>query len=470
MGILDAFSGSPGRQAGIYDANQAYSGVANINASIGAWEPQQLQALLGGLQGASGALQGGQAGSLASLLGGYNAATGAVTQGYGGAMGAVGQGYGGAMGTVQGGLQSSLASLLGGLGAGQGQIAQGANQATGDIAGSLGAALSSLGQGYGAAENVVAGSNAPLQPYIGAGTGAIGTLANALGLGGQAGNQQAMSQFQAGPGYQWQTQQALDAVTRNAAAQGMTGSGNALTALQATGNQLANQSWNQWLSNLSGIGNTGLNAAQAQIGNNATLGGLMAGQGLQGANMMNQAGTQMAGIAQGTGNLMGQQTIAAGQQAGQMQTNAASQLANAQIQQGGALSNLLTGQGNQLGTLASNLGANQSNVYSNVASQLANAQTGYGQNVSNVFGTDQAAQIQALTNATQQQIQGGNTALMAGQQASASELNALLGGLGSLGGLLRPSGSAGTGPSVIGSIGSSLGGLLSGGLGFLGSL
>lgn len=77
-------------------------------------------------------------------------------------------------------------------------------------------------------------------------------VSNALGLNGAGGNAAATNAFQAGPGYQFQLGQGLDAVARNANAAGMVASGNQLTAAQEYGSGLANQEYGNWLKNLQG--------------------------------------------------------------------------------------------------------------------------------------------------------------------------------------------------------------------------
>lgn len=74
--------------------------------------------------------------------------------------------------------------------------------------------------------------------------------ANALGLNGPAGTAAAQQAFQAGPGYQFQLEQGLDAVARGANAAGMLASGNMLREAQTYGQGLANQEYNNWLNNL----------------------------------------------------------------------------------------------------------------------------------------------------------------------------------------------------------------------------
>lgn len=69
---------------------------------------------------------------------------------------------------------------------------------------------------------------------------------NVMGLNGAEGNATALSQFQAGPGYQFMLDQGLDAVARTANARGQLNSGNTSidTLKYATG--LADQTWDKW--------------------------------------------------------------------------------------------------------------------------------------------------------------------------------------------------------------------------------
>jgi hypothetical protein len=149
-----------------------------------------------------------------------------------------------------------------------------------------------------------------IQPYVGAGQNALMQLQNLLGLGpggnpaaanpilamlgigpdGATGGGINPATFQGSPGYQYQVQQGQNAITNAASRTGA--GGNALMALQANGQQLANQNWNQYLSNagnawqqllgnVGGVASSGLNAS-------SILGG--AGQ-----NFANAAGANIAG-------------------------------------------------------------------------------------------------------------------------------------------------------------------------------
>lgn len=82
--------------------------------------------------------------------------------------------------------------------------------------------------------------------------GNLGYYKDALGLNGAEGNAATMDRFQAGPGYQFALDQGLSALERRAGAQGRLQGGE--TALDTLGyaHGLANQEYNNWLSNLQG--------------------------------------------------------------------------------------------------------------------------------------------------------------------------------------------------------------------------
>ena len=122
-----------------------------------------------------------------------------------------------------------------------------------------------------------------LQNYSQAGQGTQ-ALMNALGLGGASGNASALSTLQNTPGYQFQLDQGSQNVLRNSAQTGTTASGATLNALQNQGQGQAQQTYNNYVSQLqpflgqantaaSGIGSTytglgqGLNANQGQLAN-----------------------------------------------------------------------------------------------------------------------------------------------------------------------------------------------------------
>lgn len=153
---------------------------------------------------------------------------------------------------------------------------------------------------------VDAGTNAlsGLQKLLGLGPGGVGTPSSPilamLGLGGPGASGTIDPRtFQGSPGYQYQLQEGTNAVTNAASRTGGLG-GNALRALQQTGQGLANQNWSQYLGQ-------GSNAFQNLVGNVSNLSGM----GLNAASNLGDIGTKVA--AQVGGNQIGAgNAIAAG--------------------------------------------------------------------------------------------------------------------------------------------------------------
>lgn len=155
-----------------------------------------------------------------------------------------------------------------------------------------------------------------LQPYTqeyGDYTQGTNSLADALGLNGAGGSARAQSAFQANPGYQFQQQQAANTVAANQARTGQLSSGNTDLALQAQSQNIANQGWNQYITNLqpylgaragaaTGIAGVDTGLGNALNANYTGLGGDIAG--LDTAAGKAQAGGDMAGY-NASANLIG---------------------------------------------------------------------------------------------------------------------------------------------------------------------
>src|ERR1035437_796257 len=107
---------------------------------------------------------------------------------------------------------------------------------------------------YGLGRNAINTSyGAALSPFTalsGSATQGANAYGDATGANGPAGNARETSNFQANPGYQFQMGQGLQAIDRGAASRGMLTSGNTLNAEQQYGTGLANQSYQQYVSNL----------------------------------------------------------------------------------------------------------------------------------------------------------------------------------------------------------------------------
>jgi len=245
MGIFDALTGNAGHEAASNQRFALSSIIPNLATSGQTAFNQARSDLTGGF---------GQART--DLGQGYDAATGAINRGATGALGYLDQGQQGALGQL--------------------------GQARGDLTANGGAfaPLSALASQYGAGANM---------------------YGNAVGLNGAAGNAAAQSAFNAGPGYQFQLDQGLDAINRRRNAGGMLGSGNADRDAQVFGQGLANQSYQQWLSNLAPYNNLQLSATQGAAAGNQANNQSLANLGIAGAQLANITGRSQAGIAQGQG-------------------------------------------------------------------------------------------------------------------------------------------------------------------------
>ena len=108
-------------------------------------------------------------------------------------------------------------------------------------------------------------SEARLAPFVTAGTGALGTYQDSLGLNGAAGTARAVNAFQTAPGYQFQLQEGQKALERSAAARGNLFSGATGKGLIRYGQGVANQAYGTYQDRLSGLATLGENAG-AQTG------------------------------------------------------------------------------------------------------------------------------------------------------------------------------------------------------------
>lgn len=136
--------------------------------------------------------------------------------------------------------------------------------------------------------------------------------------------------FQADPGYQYQQDEAAKQIQRNASARGLLNSGPVLKELTNYSQNLANQSYNQWLDRTSRT-YTGYQDRLLQL--------MGFGSGFNGsANAVNQGNT-LAGLTTGTGNNisslqqgLGQNIMNSNLQTGANTANALTQLSSTQAQ------------------------------------------------------------------------------------------------------------------------------------------
>ena len=139
-------------------------------------------------------------------------------------------------------------------------------------------------------------TQANMQPWMQAGGNALAQWQKAMGIGGTG--QMDPSVLTSSPGYQFQMGQGTQAVNNAASAHGGVNSGNTLKALTQYGQGLANNTWQQYLQQLQGMSNTGLNAA-------GSLGNFGAGYASNAGNTMMAGANASAAGTMGSANAIG---------------------------------------------------------------------------------------------------------------------------------------------------------------------
>jgi hypothetical protein len=208
-------------------------------------------------------------------------AAGYLRSGFGGARTDLGTGYGAATGAVNAGAGDAIGYLDAGTQGALGQLAQ----ARADLTANGGAfrPLADLGARFGLGSQL---------------------YSDALGLNGAAGNARAQAAFTAGPGYQFQLDQGLEAVNRAANARGALNSGNTDVDALKLGQGLAGQTWQQWLGNLAPYNQLELSATSGAASGNAGINQNVANLGVTGAGILSGAGQNKANVATGQGNTL----------------------------------------------------------------------------------------------------------------------------------------------------------------------
>lgn len=123
--------------------------------------------------------------------------------------------------------------------------------------------LRSAGSNY---NNQLGDISQAYDPYVEGGMKATNQLYDLLGLNGNDAATAARGTYQTSPGYDWMMGQGVEALDRSAAARGMLNSGRASKDLLRFGEGLASQDYNNYLGNLSNLGNQGYNATGARAG------------------------------------------------------------------------------------------------------------------------------------------------------------------------------------------------------------
>ena len=414
--MASPFSGTAGRLAGMWAANQAQQGLGQITNTFSDAEQRA----------------GGY------LTQGYGVGRDVLGTGYADMMDQLGTAYGAAPGQLTAGGDAARTALSDAGSLGIGSIREGRDQALnyGALAdyqtqNNYAEAMQRMGQGFDRATGTLQGAAAGYDPLIEQGMRGYNMLGNALGLGGAEGTAAAQGAFQEGPGYQWQVDQATQAAQRAANRTGGLYGGNTLDAVTRVGSNLANQEYGNWIRNLQPY----QGAATAAVGGKAgVLGNLSQMQALQ--------GTSMAGL--DTAEAAARNEILRNQ--GNIYTTAGNQIANLQRGTGQDLARLESGLGGSLADLTLREGTDYAKLTGDYASQLAQMGGQYGSSMASLT-TGTAGNIASAQQAANNTItQAGTQGLLAGQQASQNQWGAIMGGLGAatkLGGSLLGGGGGG---------------------------
>lgn len=333
---------------------------------------------------------------IGGLQNAYNLAAPTLTSGYGQAGSQLNTEYANALAALASGQFQSGGALRQNIDTGVNTLNTAGSNAIGALTGGANTAAGALTSNYTGA----------LQGYLqnyGQAQGGVNQLINALGFGGPAGTNSALNTLQQTPGYQFALNQGSQNVLRNAAQTGSLASGNTLNALQTQGQGLADQTYNNYVSQL-----------QPFLGASATAAGGI--------------GSTLTGLGTSLGNVY--QTL--GQNVGNVYTGTGLQAANLQSTLGQQLSNLFQ-----------NVSGQTSQAYQGLGGQLSNLNTGLAGNLANLGYNVQTGMGNAQANAD-----------LANNQASANQWSALMSGLGLASSAAGGAGGVGGFGNFLGSFGS----------------
>jgi hypothetical protein len=159
-----------------------------------------------------------------------------------------------------------------------------------------GTTLKQLESGFKGARNAYRAARKSFSPYVQTGQKAFGQYADATGVNGQEGYDRSEGNFRASPGYEWQVDQATDAVARKASATGSLASGNTMTEIQDRASHLADQEWDDYLDRLEGVSQVGYDATGKQAGITTAIGDLWTQRGKDKASVYDSNAKSRAAI------------------------------------------------------------------------------------------------------------------------------------------------------------------------------
>jgi hypothetical protein len=275
----------------------------------------------------------------------------------------------------------------------RGDLIQGRDAAIGTTEQGYAEALQALQARYGQAGGQLQSAVDAYDPLLQQAQAGYTMYQNSLGLNGAEGRDAALGAFQAGPGYEWQVQQAAQAAQRAANRTGSASSGNALDAVTRLSSNLANQEFGSWQDRLQGFQGATERATAGRAGALTNLGKLY----------QDQAGAESGLITDRTGAI-----------AGIHQTSGNNLAANSQAQ-GTAASGILTDQGKTMATNATNYAQLLSNLRTQYGQDRTNLRTSYGSSIAGLETGATGARVQnvnKLYDAFNQHLgialQGGN--------------------------------------------------------------
>lgn len=397
--MASVFSGSAGRKTAVWTAQKAEQQLDDLKAIYG-----QSQVDAGNY-----------------LTNAFNAGGGFLKDAFDGSRDTLRQGRTSSQGILQNGLTQALGQSNAGYQQGRNDITSALATATGQIDAGYANALGSLGSLYGQATGTAQQAADAWNPLVDAGMAGYNAYNDAMGLNGADGAQRALAGFQAGPGYQWQVDQATSQAAR--AANRMGGSavgGNATSDITGLAQNLANTTWGQHVDRLQGYQGAATQAVQGRAGALQSLAGLYQDQGRDTSSLQAQQGRDQSALTTGAGNTLGQMAVNNGQfNAGLVQQGTTAQATN--------VNNYATA----LSNLRSTYGLNQANLNTQFGGAMAGLSTGTAQGIAD-----------ATNNYYNTVTQAGQQGMMAGQQAAANRFGALMGGL-NLGASVLGAGSSG---------------------------
>lgn len=142
-------------------------------------------------------------------------------------------------------------------------------------------------------------NNTLFQPFVGAGTAAVGKQSDLLGLNGTGAQQGAYADYSASPDFQVRFDNGLKALDRSALGKygtGATANGNVLKGITDYGQTQGALGYNDYYSKLAGLGSQGLSAASGNASSNLGINSAITGANTAIGNAQANADLQNGGI------------------------------------------------------------------------------------------------------------------------------------------------------------------------------